>query len=326
MFIVKQYYSLNFVILFLLLGVLIIFSNAPVQGAELKIISDPPGAQIWLDSVNTQQITPSSFSGIKEGVHQIELKNLPKYRKEKRNVTIKPGSNILNIAIPETSLYYMWLSLPTLLLGGLMTLFLTIVSVFNGIVIGTFAGVARVVHNKIINLISGIYVDFIRGTPLLVQIFMIHFGAPPLLGILFNNGQPIPLNPFLSALLALSINSGAYVAEIIRSGIQSIDRGQMEAARSLGMTYPQAMREIILPQALKRVIPPLGNEFIAMLKDSSLVSVIGMEELVRKAQIIVTRSYRPTETWFEVGLLFLLMTIPFTRIVAHLERRLKVSD
>ena len=197
---------------------------------------------------------------------------------------------------------------------------------FNGILIGTFAGVARVIHNKVINMLSGIYVDFIRGTPLLVQIFMIHFGLPPVLGLLFNNGQPIPLNPFISALSALSINSGAYVAEIIRAGIQSIDRGQMEAARSLGMTYRQAMRYVILPQALKRVIPPLGNEFIAMLKDSSLVSVIGMEELVRKAQIIITRTYRPTETWLEVALLFLVMTIPFTRIVAHLERRLKVDD
>ncbi len=326
MFIVKQYYCLNFVILFLLLGILIFSSGAPVQGADLKIFSDPSGAQIWLDGANTYKITPYSFTGIKEGSHQIELKGLPNYRNEKRNIVVKPGNNIIEIPIPETSLYYMWLGLPTLLIGMLMTLFLTIIAVFNGIVIGTFAGVARVVNNKIINLVSGIYVDFIRGTPLLVQIFMIHFGTPPLLGILFNNGQPIPLNPFLSALLALSINSGAYVAEIIRAGIQSIDRGQMEAARSLGMTYRQAMRHVILPQALKRVIPPLGNEFIAMLKDSSLVSVIGMEELVRKAQIIVTRSYRPTETWLEVGLLFLLMTIPFTRIVARLERRLKVND
>ncbi|MGE5582883.1 MAG: amino acid ABC transporter permease [Bacillota bacterium] len=220
----------------------------------------------------------------------------------------------------------MWLSLPNLLLGMLMTIFLTIIAEFNGIVIGTLTGVARVIHSKFLNLIAGIYVDFIRGTPLLVQIFMIHFGTPPILGALFNNGQPIPINPFVSALLALSINSGAYIAEIVRAGIQSIDKGQMEAARSLGMTYRQAMSHIVLPQALKRVIPPLGNEFIAMLKDSSLVSVIGMEELVRKAQVIVTRSYRPTETWLEVGLIFLMMTIPFTRIVAKLERRLKVGD
>ncbi|HOP74907.1 MAG TPA: amino acid ABC transporter permease [Bacillota bacterium] len=220
----------------------------------------------------------------------------------------------------------MWLYLPTLLKAAGMTLFLTIIAVFNGIIIGTLTGIARVVHNKILNTIAGIYVDFTRGTPLLVQIFMIHFGTPPIIGHLMGTGNPIPINPFVSALLALSINSGAYVAEIIRAGIQSIDIGQMEAARSLGMTYRQAMRFVILPQALKRVIPPLGNEFIAMLKDSSLVSVIGMEELVRRAQVIVTRTYRPTETWIEVGLIFLLMTIPFTRLVAYLERRLKTSD
>lgn len=326
MFIVKHYYCPIFVILFLLLGISFFFLSHPVQAGALTINSTPSGAEIWLDGVNTGQVTPATLSEIEEGPHLIELRNLPHYRNEKRNLTVKPGNNSLTINIPETSLYYMWLSLPALLMGALMTLFLTVVAVFNGILIGTFAGVARVIHNKIINLGAGIYVDFIRGTPLLVQIFMIHFGSPPLLGMIFNDGQPIPLNPFVSALLALSINSGAYVAEIIRAGIQSIDKGQMEAARSLGMTYRQSMRHIILPQALKRVIPPLGNEFIAMLKDSSLVSVIGMEELVRKAQVIVTRSYRPTETWLEVGLLFLVMTIPFTRIVARLERRLKVND
>lgn len=324
----KQRYCLNLGIFFLSLVTLalVFFLSNPVQAANLKIDSKPPGAEIWLDGVNTGQVTPSTLTEIEEGSHQIELRNLPHYRNEKRNLIVKPGNNAITINIPETSLYYMWLSLPPLLVGMLMTLFLTVVAVFNGILIGTVTGVARVIHNKMINLCAGIYVDFIRGTPLLVQIFMIHFGSPPILGMLFNNGQPIPLNPFISALLALSINSGAYVAEIIRAGIQSIDKGQMEAARSLGMTYRQSMRHIILPQAIKRVVPPLGNEFIAMLKDSSLVSVIGMEELVRKAQVIVTRSYRPTETWLEVGLLFLLMTIPFTRIVAWLERRLKVND
>ncbi len=292
----------------------------------LQITSDPPGAAISIDGQEIHQVTPYTVHGLSPGEHRVKVGKPPHYRFEEQKVTLEPGENSADFALPETSLYYMWLSLPNLLLGAVMTLFLTIIAVFNGIIIGTLAGVARVIHNKLFNLISGIYVDFIRGTPLLVQIFMIHFGSPPLLGMLFNNGDPIPINPFVSALVALSVNSGAYVAEIVRAGIQSIDRGQMEAARSLGMSYRQAMRYIILPQALKRVIPPLGNEFIAMLKDSSLVSVIGMEELVRKAQVIVTRSYRPTETWIEVGLIFLLMTLPFTRIVANLERRLKTGD
>lgn len=325
-FIVKQYRFLNLGMLSMLLLVLCFSWKTPAQGAELKITSKPSGAEIWIDDVNTGKKTPDTLQDIAEGPHQIKLRGLPKYREESRKITVKSGLNVVELFIPEKSFYYMWRSLPALLIGTLMTLFLTAIAVFNGIIIGTFAGVARVIHNKAINLLAGFYVDFIRGTPLLVQIFMIHYGLPPLLGGVFNNGQPLSLNPFLSALLALSINSGAYVAEIIRAGIQSIDKGQMEAARSLGMTYRQSMRHVILPQALKRVIPPLGNEFIAMLKDSSLVSVIGMEELVRKAQIIVTRSYRPTETWLEVGLLFLLMTIPFTRIVARLERRLQVND
>lgn len=304
--------------------------NLPVFGAApgnatLKITSDPPGAEVVLDGVSIGKHTPCSITNLTKGPHKLELKKA-NYRLEKKELDLEAGENQVDVSMAETSLFYMWLSLPTLLWGALMTLFLTIVAVFNGIVIGTLAGVARVVHNKVINVIAGIYVDVIRGTPLLVQIFMIHFGLPPIIGSLFNHGQPVPIDPFVSALTALSINSGAYVAEIIRAGIQSIDKGQMEAARSLGMTYRHAMRFVILPQAIKRVIPPLGNEFIAMLKDSSLVSVIGMEELVRKAQIIVTRSYRPTETWLEVGILFLIITLPFTRLVARLERRLKIGD
>lgn len=324
----KNYYSISILCLLILcLGISLPVQAVSADGqANLKVISDPPGARVKVDGQTYQGITPLLIPNLTPGEHRIQVSKPPHYRREQQTVVVEPGENTVEFTLPETSLYYMWQSLPALLLGALMTLFLTIIAVFNGIVIGTFMGIARVIHNKTINILSSIYVDFIRGTPLLVQIFMIHFGFPPLLGNLFNQGQPFPINPFISALLALSINSGAYVAEIVRAGIQSIDPGQMEAARSLGMTYSQAMRYIILPQALKRVIPPLGNEFIAMLKDSSLVSVIGMEELVRKAQIIVTRSYRPTETWLEVGLIFLIMTIPFTRLVAYLERRLQTSD
>jgi len=291
----------------------------------LIITSNPEGAEVFINGEPYDGVTPLTIRGLSPGRYLVEVAKA-RYRKESRYVEVKPGENMVRFSLAETSLYYLWKIAPLLLLGAVMTLFLTIISVFNGIVIGTFAGMARVVPFRLLNVIAGAYVNFFRGTPLLVQIFMIHFGLPPVLGSLFGDGTPIPLNPFLSALSALSINSGAYVAEIIRAGIQSIDRGQMEAARSLGMSYWQAMRHIILPQAVKRVIPPLGNEFIAMLKDSSLVSVIGMEELVRKAQVIVTRTYRPTETWLGVGLVFLMMTLPFTKIVTELERRLKTSD
>jgi len=306
----------------------IVLGEPDVEKTTLTITSDPSGADIIINGKEIGKQTPHTLENLQPGQQlELVLKKPPLFKKSvPKKVTIKPGKNDVFVAIPETWYYYMWLYLPTLLKAAGMTLFLTIIAVFNGIIIGTLTGIARVVHNKILNTIAGIYVDFTRGTPLLVQIFMIHFGTPPIIGHLMGTGNPIPINPFVSALLALSINSGAYVAEIIRAGIQSIDIGQMEAARSLGMTYRQAMRFVILPQALKRVIPPLGNEFIAMLKDSSLVSVIGMEELVRRAQVIVTRTYRPTETWIEVGLIFLIMTIPFTRLVAYLERRLKTSD
>lgn len=315
---------IGFLLLFFLPGMAL--GEEDPAAAWLQIESLPSGAEIYLDGKPTGKTTPALFKGLTEGsTLEIEVRQRH-YQNESRKTQIRPGENKVKLLMAERSYYYMWKILPQMLTGAAMTLFLTAIAVFNGIVIGTFAGMARVIHSRVANLLSGIYVDFIRGTPLLVQIFMIHFGSPPILGMLFGDGDPIPLNPFLSALTALSINSGAYVAEIVRAGIQSIDRGQMEAARSLGLSYWRAMRFVILPQAIKRVIPPLGNEFIAMLKDSSLVSVIGMEELVRKAQIVVTRTYRPTETWLGVGLIFLLMTLPFTRLVAKLERRLNTGD
>lgn len=209
-------------------------------------------------------------------------------------------------------------SIPFLLQGALMTVKITAISVSLGILIGTFIGMARISKNKLVYGLATVYVDFIRGTPLLVQIFLVHMGLPNITGV------PIP--PFISAISAMSINSGAYVAEIVRSGIQSIDKGQMEAARSLGMSYWQAMGYIIMPQAFRRIVPPLGNEFIAMLKDSSLVSVIALEELVRKGQIVIGRTFRPFEIWIDVALVFLVMTLAISRLVSWTEKKLRTGD
>ena len=302
-------------------------SNAAGAGsARLSVTSTPEGAEGWINGENTGFITPHTFDGMRPGTYKVEVR-MRDYRPEARSISLDPGDDRSISFYPAIRSHIFILGIiPALLTGALMTLLLTVIAVGDGIIIGTLVGIGRVVHNRISRAICGAYVDFFRGTPLLVQIFMIHFGLPPILGRLLNRPEPVPLDPFFSAILALSINSGAYVAEIVRAGIQSIDRGQMEAARSLGMTYGQAMRLVILPQAMKRIIPPLGNEFIAMLKDSSLVSIIGMEELVRKGQIIVTRSYRPEDTWFTVGVVFLFMTLPFTRLVAYLERRLRTGD
>lgn len=208
-------------------------------------------------------------------------------------------------------------SFPLLLAGALVTIKITLISVAMGIVIGMFVGIARVVHIKPIKWLAAIYVDFIRGTPLLVQIFIIYFALPLVIGI--------HMDPFLAAITACSINSGAYVAEIFRAGIQAVDEGQMEAGRSLGLTWPQTMRYIIIPQAFKSVIPPLGNEFIALLKDSSLVSVIGFEELTRRGQLIIARTYGSLEIWLSVAFIYLVMTVTISRLVAYLERRFDVK-
>ncbi len=209
-------------------------------------------------------------------------------------------------------------AIPLLLMGALVTVKITAISVGLGIVIGLFVGIARIAHSRILRLLAAIYVDFLRGTPLLVQIFLIYFALPIVTGR--------HMDPFVAAIASCSINSGAYVAEIFRAGIQSIDAGQMEAGRSLGMTWGQTMRYIIVPQAFKRVIPPLGNEFIALLKDSSLVSVIGFEELTRRGQLVIARTYGSLEIWTCVAIIYLLMTVTISRFVAYLERRCRIDD
>lgn len=208
-------------------------------------------------------------------------------------------------------------SLPLLLQGAVVTIEITAMSVGCGFIIGMFAALANLSRFTIIRLLAKCYVDIIRGTPLLVQIFLIYFALPMIIG------QRI--DPYVAAVTACSINSGAYVSEIFRAGIQSIDKGQMEAGRSLGLTWTQTMKFIIMPQAFKRIIPPLGNEFIAMLKDSSLVSVIGFEELTRRGQLIIAKTYGSFEIWSTVAVIYLVMTITISQLVAYLERRYNIK-
>jgi His/Glu/Gln/Arg/opine family amino acid ABC transporter permease subunit len=174
------------------------------------------------------------------------------------------------------------------------------------------AALGRVSHFWPLSAAAAVYVEVIRGTPLLVQIFFAYFVLPAV---------GISLPAFMAGLAALSVNCGAYIAEIFRAGIQSIEVGQMEAARSLGMTYPQAMRLIILPQAIRRVVPPLTNEAIALLKDSSIVSIMGMSELARQGQELTSRYAAPMTIWPAVALFYLLMTFPLTRLAQYLEAR-----
>ena len=205
-------------------------------------------------------------------------------------------------------------SLPLLIAGAGITIQITAISVGLGLIIGMFVGIARISNVKLLRWLAAIYIDFLRGTPLLVQIFLSYFALPVLLR------QRV--DPFIAAITGCCINSGAYIAEIFRAGIQAIDEGQMEAGRSLGMTWVQTMRYIIVPQAFKNIVPPLGNEFIALLKDSSLVSVIGFEELTRRGQLIIARTYGSLEIWISVAIIYLVMTLTISRLVAYLEKRL----
>ncbi len=204
-------------------------------------------------------------------------------------------------------------ALPILLLGAGVTIEITAVSVFIGFCIGLFVGIARICKVKVLRILAAIYADCIRGTPLLVQIFLIYFALP----ILTEHR----VEPFVAAVAACGINSGAYVSEIFRAGIQAIDVGQMEAGRSLGLSWWQTMYYVILPQAVRNILPPLGNEFIAMLKDSSLVSVIGFEELTRRGQLIIAQTYGSFEIWSTVAILYLIMTLAISRMVAMLEKK-----
>lgn len=225
-------------------------------------------------------------------------------------------------------------SFSVLLIGAVKTLQITFLAVSIGCVLGLTAALCRLSGMRLLRFLATCYVDFFRGTPLLVQVVIVYFGIPQLLREFQNylaasyGFEPIFGNipVFTAAVIATSLNSGAYIAEIFRAGVQSIEKGQMEAARSLGMTTAQAMSYVILPQAFKRVIPPLGNEFIAMLKDTSILSVIGFEELFRRGQLIVGATYRAFEVYLTVAFIYLIMTLTFSRLVDYLERRLKTGD
>lgn len=209
-------------------------------------------------------------------------------------------------------------SLPLLIAGAGVTIEITAISVGIGFILGLIVSICRLSQLKIIKGIAICYVNILRGTPLLVQIFLIYFALPMIIG------QRI--NPFVAAVAACSINSGAYVSEIFRAGIQAVDKGQMEAGRSLGLSWMQTMWYIILPQAFRKVIPPLGNEFISMTKETSLVSVIGFEELTRKGQLIIAKTYGSFEIWLTVAAIYLIMTLSIAQLVSYLERRLATDD
>ncbi len=202
---------------------------------------------------------------------------------------------------------------PVLLKGAVMTMELTCFSMLLGTTIGLGMALARISRSPLLNTSASLYIWWMRGTPLLMQLFLIYYGLPQ---------AGITLDPFPAAVIGMTLNASAYIAEILRGGILSIDKGQMEAARSLGMTYMQSMRWVIFPQTLPRIMPPLGNEAVARLKDSSLVSTIAMVDLMRSAQQMIATTFRPLEVFFAAGILYLVLTTAFTVLFGAWEKRL----
>jgi polar amino acid transport system permease protein len=214
--------------------------------------------------------------------------------------------------------------------GVWVTIRLTVIAFIFTLILGLIGGLGRLSSNRLIYGISTFYVELVRGIPLLVQLLWWYYAFPVLiqnLGRMINSEGLIhyQANGFFMAVLGFVVCYGAYMSEIYRAGIQSIPRGQMEAARSLGMSYFQAMRYIILPQAVRVILPPVGNEFIALLKDSSLVSVVAVADLTRRSREFMSANFNPIETWIFAALLYLIMTLLSARVVNYIEKKTRIE-
>ncbi|VEF49522.1 polar amino acid ABC transporter inner membrane subunit [Bacillus freudenreichii] len=203
-------------------------------------------------------------------------------------------------------------ALPALLNAALMTIGLAVVSIIIALVLGFFTALARISKIKILRMIATVYVSMFRGTPLLVQIFVIYYGLPQI---------GIELEPIPSGILALSLNAGSYLSESFRASILAVDKGQMEAAVSMGMTYGQAMRRVILPQSIRIAIPTLSNTYIILIKDTSLVSVITVTELLQMSTLIIAKTFEPLTIYLLAAVLYWIVITFFTILLDRMEKR-----
>ncbi|MGL4655834.1 MAG: amino acid ABC transporter permease [Sarcina sp.] len=198
--------------------------------------------------------------------------------------------------------------------GAMYTLFIAAITVVGGTVIGMFLSLLKLSKYKILRFISTTYIEIFRGTPILVQLYIVYLAFPSMLNI--------RMNPLTAGIIALCLNSGAYVAEIIRAGILAVDKGQMEAARSLGMPEWKAMYLVVIPQAVKNILPALANEFIVIIKESSIASVIGVTELMYNADTVRGNTFRPMESLLVAAAIYFVMTFTLSKTVAYFERRM----
>lgn len=207
--------------------------------------------------------------------------------------------------------------LPELTTGLYYTLLISVVGLLFGFVLGAIFGLGRIANNKLVYGLSTVYIEIIRGSPLLVQAIWIYFALPLIIQYTFE--------PVVAGIIVIAVNSGAYIAEIVRGAVQSIEKGQMEAGRSLGLSRGQTMRHIIWPQAFKRMIPPLGNQFIISIKDTSLLSVILVPELIFQGRLVVANHFNAVEIYTTVAAFYLAITITLSVVLRTVERRLETQ-
>lgn len=208
----------------------------------------------------------------------------------------------------------------SMLLGALgKTLLLTLLSLFFAMIVGMVFALMNVGRNRFLNCLGTVYVDAVRGVPLIVLAYFIYFGLPA--GMKAAGIQDFRLSALQAGTIALAMNCGAYMAEIIRAGIESVDKGQMEASRSLGLSYAKSMRKVVLPQAIRTMIPSIINQFIITLKDTSILSVIGFPELTNMGKTISGNTFKSLETWAIVGIMYMVVIVTLSKIAKQIERR-----
>ncbi len=231
---------------------------------------------------------------------------------KKQNLTdgyLKTAGTYMKTNTNNTSMFHYWKYFAK---GVEYTMIISAISVVFGVLLGTLLALMRFSHNKLVHAIAVAYIEFVRGTPLMVQVMFVYFG----IGIIVN------LPALLSGIIAVSLNSGAYVAEIIRGGIDSVAKGQTEASQSLGLNRTDTMRYVVMPQALKNIWPALGNEFISLIKESSIVSIIGVTDLIYQLNIVRADTYRGVMPVFIAMILYFIMTFILTRILNHYEGKM----
>ncbi|PID73421.1 MAG: ABC transporter permease [Desulfobacterales bacterium] len=276
---------------------------------KVEIRAEIDGDVISIQSEGTATaITVRGYEGEKET-----------YRAQNAQITVDEGDSVY---AGDPMMFYQEWKIGILLQGLILTLKVSCAAILFGILIGLFAGIARISENPLLRWSSITYIELIRGSPLLVQIFIWYFVLGTLVNdILAKQETGLQLPPLWFGVAALAVFTGAYVAEMVRAGIQSIHRGQTEAARSLGMNYAQTMIHIILPQAMRHILPPLAGQFISLVKDSSLLGLIAIRELTKATREVVTTSLQPFELWFICAILYLLLTFSLSMFVQYLERR-----